>query len=119
MCVWVQRFLVSDEQNDHTQGFRTQDSRTQEVTRQEVRIRFGRRKAAARWSLETWTDPPPASPVPSPAYSVPSPFASTRASQPDNIPIPPIGVIAPNHLKLVNAIAYSDPLKITTPISIR
>jgi hypothetical protein len=31
MCVWVQRFLVSDEQNDHTQGFRTQDSRTQEV----------------------------------------------------------------------------------------
>ena len=24
MCVWVQRFLVSDEQNDHTQGLRIQ-----------------------------------------------------------------------------------------------
>src|SRR5208282_1030588 len=52
-------------------------------------------------------------------YSLPLPLASARASQPHSIPTPPIGVIAPNHLKLVNAMAYSDPLKIATPIRIK
>jgi hypothetical protein len=45
--------------------------------------------------------------------------AKARTSQPANIPSPPNGVIAPNHLKLVSAKAYKEPLKTITPASIR
>jgi hypothetical protein len=50
---------------------------------------------------------------------VPTHFAKARSSQPANIPRPPNGVIAPNHLKLVSAKAYKEPLKTITPASIR
>jgi hypothetical protein len=46
------------------------------------------------------------------------PFVKARRSQPANIPRPPSGVIAPNHLKLVNAKVYKEPLKTITPASI-
>src|SRR5271165_2366396 len=47
------------------------------------------------------------------------PFAKARTSQPANIPRPPRGVIAPNHLKLVSAKTYREPLKTITPPRIR
>ena len=90
MSVWVRRFLASDEQNDHTNYPRNLWN---------LRVTSYLRFFGS-------------------ACSVPASFASSRASQPASKPRPPIGVIAPNHLKLVNAIAYSDPLKITTPIRV-
>ena len=45
--------------------------------------------------------------------------ANARTSQPANMPRPPSGVIAPNHLKLVSAKTYRDPLKTITPPRIK